>query len=663
MSNNNIVFTPNFQTAPLTEVTALLPGQFGVGDSLYPGFGNSGYDVQHYTLDLNVTDVATSTLTGITTLEIQATEDLSSFNLDFIGFAIDSITVNGNSAAFSREGQELTITPAEPLYTGDRFTVEVKYNGSPTPIDTVAIPYPVPTGWVIFDGGSFVLSQPDGAANYYPVNDHPLDKASYTFRVTVPEPFEVAANGVLEQTIDNGNSTTYVFEARDPMASYLTTVNISQFDLETENGPNGIPIRNYFAEDIPKDLLKPFDLQSQMLDFFSSIFGPYPFEVYGSVVMDTDTGTALETQTLSIFGLLDLESPTYLEDTIAHELSHQWFGNSVSLADWSDIWLNESLATYSEGLWREHTQGREALNDWVVDNYQFLVEIFDELVTPGAPAADDLFNTSVYYWGALGLHALRLEIGDDAFFDTLKTFHDRFKGGNVTTYDFIGVAQEISGQQLSSFFDRWIYSENLAPIPELGLSFPGSIVGTDANDELVGSNTKDDLIYAGRGHDTAAGGLGDDTIYGEGGDDLLRGDLNNRSSGSSVGGDDILYGGAGNDRLGGKGGDDQLYGDEGNDSIWGDDGDDLLRGGIGNDSLWGGQGADTFVIAVGEGTDTIQDFQFHQDKIGLAGELTFAQLSLSYKGTATIISFGDQVLAEINPVARLLTSADFVTSW
>ena len=214
----------------------------------------------------------------------------------------------------------------------------------------------------------------------------------------------------------------------------MTTVNISQFDLETENGPNGIPIRNYFAEDIPKDLLKPFDLQSQMLDFFSSIFGPYPFEVYGSVVMDTDTGTALETQTLSIFGLLDLESPTYLEDTIAHELSHQWFGNSVSLADWSDIWLNESLATYSEGLWREHTQGREALNDWVVDNSQFLVEIFDELVTPGAPAADDLFNTSVYYWGALGLHAVVLPAHDAHRLDDGSHVIDAKVGGNAARW-------------------------------------------------------------------------------------------------------------------------------------------------------------------------------------------------------------------------------------
>ena len=185
-------------------------GTKGIGDSLYPGFGNGGYDAQHYTLDLNVTDVGTSTLNGITTIEAKATQDLSSFTLDFIGFTIGSITVNGKQALFSRDGQELTITPAEPLYADDTFMVEVRYNGSPEQITSVAIP--VPTGWVNFDGGSFVLSEPDGAANYYPVNDHPLDKASYTFRVTVPETVEVAANGVLAETLNNGNSTTYVLK-------------------------------------------------------------------------------------------------------------------------------------------------------------------------------------------------------------------------------------------------------------------------------------------------------------------------------------------------------------------------------------------------------------------------------------------------------------------
>lgn len=339
-----------------------------------------------------------------------------------------------------------------------------------------------------YDEGSFVLSEPDGAANYYPVNDHPLDKAAYTFRVTVPAAYEVAANGILEQTIDNGDTTTYVFDARDPMASYLTTVNItSGFNLITDQTASGVPIRNYFDEAIEPELLQPFDLQAEMLDYFSDIFGPYPFEVYGSVVLNTETGSALETQTLSIFGTDRLDSAG-LEETIAHEISHQWFGNNVSLADWRDIWLNESFATYSQGLWIEYSQGDEALDDWVKDVYSFVEENLDALVPPGEPPADDLFNSGVYEWGALGLHALRLEIGDSAFFQTLKTYYDRFKGGNVTPDDLIAVTEEVSGQELNPFFDRWFYSDQLQPIPELALGI----------DRLVGETGVNLLDYGGQ---------------------------------------------------------------------------------------------------------------------------------------------------------------------
>ena len=349
--------TPAPTSVPPTLASEAKSGAPGLGDLLYPGFGNGGYDVQHYGLDLTVSDVGTGTLTGVTTIEAEATEDLSSFNLDFVGLTVEDIAVNEQPAAFSRNGQELTITPAMPLQAGEIFTVEVTYSGAPEQIESVALP--VLTGWVTFDGGSYVVSEPDGAATIFPVNDHPLDKATYSFRVTVPKPFEVAANGVLAETIDHGDTTTFVWKARDPMASYLATVNIGDFDVETEDGPNGIPIRNYYAAGLEEDIREPFARQAEMLALYSEIFGPYPFEVYGSVVMDAEIGGALETQTLSIFGVdvINLEDIPRTEQIVAHEAAHQWIGNSVSLADWSDIWLNESFATYAEGLWVEHTTG------------------------------------------------------------------------------------------------------------------------------------------------------------------------------------------------------------------------------------------------------------------------------------------------------------------
>ena len=443
------------------------PGGAGLGDSLYPNFGNGGYDAKRYVVNLNVTDPTTSALSGVTTVQARATQNLSKFNLDFIGFAIDSITVNGKPATFSRKGQELTITPATTLRKNDDFTVKVSYNGSPTPITSVALP--VLTGWVNFGSGSFVLSEPDGAANYFPVNDHPLDKASYGFRITVPKPYEVAANGVLTKTIDNGTSTTSIFNARDPLASYLSTVNISQFNLQTGQKAKGIPIRNYFGEGIAPDLLKPFDRQPEMLRFFSGIYGAYPFNVYGSVVMNTETGSALETQTLSIFGT-DQLGRTRLgnstEEIVAHELTHQWFGDSVALSDWSDIWLNESFAAYSQGLWVEYSQGGAVFDQWVKNEYDFVKENLADLVPPGKPKADDLFNSGVYDWGALGLQALRLRIGDDDFFQTLKTYADRYKNSNVKRNDFRKVAEGVSGENLAGFFKRWFYSTTLPPLPQ-----------------------------------------------------------------------------------------------------------------------------------------------------------------------------------------------------
>lgn len=187
--------------------------------------------------------------------------------------------------------------------------------------------------------------------------------------------------------------------------------------------------------------------------------------------MNTEVGAALEAQTLSIFGadMINPENSSFTEQIIAHEIAHQWIGNSVSLADWSDIWLNEGIAAYAEGLWVEHTEGREALDAWVKGQYESVVDSRAEMAPPGKPPADDLFNGGVYAWGAVALHALRLEVGDEVFFEILRTFYDRFKGGNVRTSDFVAVAEEASRQELDVFFESWLYSEDVAPIPALGL--------------------------------------------------------------------------------------------------------------------------------------------------------------------------------------------------
>jgi aminopeptidase N len=437
----------------------------GIGDPYYPQLGNGGYDALHYMLDLSA-DMRSSAISGTVTLAARATQQLRAFNLDFQGFTIRAIVVDGRPATYSRTAHELTIAPAALLHSGETFTTTVAYSGVPQ--TTISAAVPIALGWKRYQDGVYVVSEPAGAAAWYPVNDHPRDKATYTIRITVPKPYVVAANGLLKDTHDNGPTKTYLWETIHPMASYLVTVNIAQFVTQAEQGPDGLPIRNYFPPDLAENAEKVFGPTKDMIAYFERIFGPYPFEAYGVVVADQDLGYALETQTLSLFGRDSASAePAKVQSEVAHELSHQWFGDSVSVANWQDIWLNEGFATYAEWLWREHSDGPRARDDVVRRTYRFLAE--NPAPPPGKPPLDNLFNSGVYGRGALTLHALRLRVGDDTFFSILRTYTERFRYGNASTADFIAVAEEVSKLKLGDLFDAWLYAEKLPDMPELGL--------------------------------------------------------------------------------------------------------------------------------------------------------------------------------------------------
>ncbi len=445
------------------------PGAPGLGDPYFPTLGNGGYDVQHYTLELAV-NFEDEEIAGTATIDALATQHLSVFNLDFIGFIIDELLVNGEEAQFLRQGRELWITPAEPLPEGEPFSVEVTYSG--TPGDNLQNVSTFSRGWNWYDTGVFVASEPAGAAAWYPVNDHPRDKATYTFIITVPEPFVVAANGLLQDVIEENGHVTYVWETEHLMASYLATVNIATFVEVTEEGPDDLPIRNYFPEDLAEDAAPVFEDTAAMIALFTELFGPYPFEAYGVVVADTPLFFALETQTLSLFGAQVIPgavlgvpvSPVNTEITVAHELAHQWFGNSISPANWQDIWLNEGFATYASALWVEHQYGEQAFQSMLGGFYNAIARYE---FTPGRPPENDLFNAGVYQQGALTLHALRLEVGDEVFFDILRTYADQFQYSNASTDDFIALAEEVSGQALDDLFEAWLFSGTVPPMPQL----------------------------------------------------------------------------------------------------------------------------------------------------------------------------------------------------
>ncbi len=431
-----------------------------IGDTFYRGLGNSGYDVQHYDLDISV-NMETKEISATAALNATTLRRLDAFNLDFQGLNVAKVTVNGAEAQYKRDGHEMTITPPGLMAENSTFQVVVVYNGVPSAQEIDESP--IKEGWNSYEGGVYVASEPSGAATWYPVNDHPCDKATYTMRITVPKPYDVAANGLLRETIDNGSTNTFVWETSNPVASYLVTVNIADYDRVEEKGPSGLLIRNYFPATWPQAQRNSFADTAEIIEYFNTIFGPYPFEAYGVVVVDLDLGFALETQTMSLFGKNVGLGRASAGEVVAHELSHQWFGDSVSLQTWKDIWLNEGFATYAQYLWLEHKEGKEAFENQMRGVYSFAEN--GDFPPPGNPPPDDLFNPSVYVRGALTLHALRKEVGDGTFFNILRTYTERYKYGNATTDDFISLSEEVSGKDLRKFFAGWLDAENMPPLP------------------------------------------------------------------------------------------------------------------------------------------------------------------------------------------------------
>jgi len=442
------------------------PGAEGIGDPYFPDLGNGGYDAQHYAIDLDV-NMDANEISGSTTIDLFATQELTSLNFELLGMSVEQISVNSEPALFNRNGEELTIYLPQPAAQNDALQIIIAYNGTPGQgLDSTNLPQ-YSEGWIRYDKGVVVAGEPTGASTWYPVNEHPADKATYSFDITVPKPYEVAANGVFQGVEENGSQSTYRWEMDDPIAPYLVTVAISDFDLIEYTSQSGVPIRNYFAVGVPESIRDNFSREGDMVDYFETIFGPYPFDAFGVVVHEMDLNFSLECATLVVFG--DTFTDEYV---VAHELSHMWFGDSVGIEEWKDIWLNEGFATYAQFLWDEHAHGRSVMDQEVRDTYQQLAmfgQFYNEQPI-GDPGPDNLFSFGVYNRGGVALHALRLEVGDDAFFNTLRTYTQRFGGSNAKTADFIAVAEEVSGQQLDDFFNAWLHQMELPDIIQMGLS-------------------------------------------------------------------------------------------------------------------------------------------------------------------------------------------------
>ncbi|MET7490164.1 M1 family metallopeptidase [Streptomyces sp. NPDC005538] len=432
--------------------SAPTPGADGIGDSYFPQLGNGGFDARHYALDVAY-NPDTDRLDGRTTLTARATQNLSSFDLDLQKLEVTKVEVNGRRAQFTRTGDELRITPRDSLRKGRDFTVSVTYGGVPEPLNGPIV-FGSDYGWMKTTDGVFVACEPNAASTWFPSSDHPSDKATYDIRIKAPKGLTGVSNGRLVSTYDKGDSTYTHWRESKPMATYLATATIGKFDVKTGKTPGGIPI--YVAIDpvlANSNSVDVYAVTAAATDYWSQVFGPYPFEETGAIVDDMpEAGFSLEVQSKPAY------SAVRSETTIVHELAHQWFGDSVSVAHWKDIWLNEGFASYAQWLWAEH-QGTQTAHASFLAAYNSRPDTsaFWQTVV-GDPQRDTMFASAVYTRGAMTLQMLRERIGDTAFFKLLPAWTKLHRYGNGDTAGFIKLAEKISGQQLDDLFQTWLFT-------------------------------------------------------------------------------------------------------------------------------------------------------------------------------------------------------------
>lgn len=427
-------------------------------DPLTPNLGHPGYDTISTTIALDLDIPHGSIVTGSAVIETDISAPLERIGFDLRdGVTVDRVVVDGQPARFRHANDDLTIALPAPAAPGDDLTVEVRYHGMP---GSEADPYV--RGWWSDGRTIFIIGEPGGAESWFPVNNHPSDAALWRLSLTVPIGFTAIAGGAPGTPVEAGDHVTTTFTYDDPVAPYLLTFAAGDFEVSHTTGPDGVEITLAVPPDLDPATRQVFDAIPDMIAAFTEMFGPYPGKRFGAVVVD-GFGGALETEEMVVFG-----RRAVTPETVAHELSHQWFGNSVRLKTWSDIWLNEAFGRYAELLWVEETGGpiaRDALLRDLADS----VERQSQAGHGGpvtSPTTETMFSGTTYNRGALALHALRGQMGDEAFFRLLREWNERYRNEAAGTAEFIALASDIAGEDLTPFFDEWLYQSRL-PTPLL----------------------------------------------------------------------------------------------------------------------------------------------------------------------------------------------------
>lgn len=421
---------------------------------------NLGFEVTHYDLDLTYR-VEPNLLQGEAVLHIRALEALDKLTLD-LGGAMVARRITAKHAPrvakFRLSGGKLRLNFAETIAEGQEFELCIRYGGAPRPLRT---PWG-DIGWEETESGSLVASQPNGAPSWFPCDDTPSAKATYDIRITADDPFVVISNGKLvSRRRAGGSMTRWHYRVKHPMATYLATVQVGEY-IDIPLGPN---VRAWAPARLKQVVLEEFAQQQEMVDFYSALFGHYPFADYQVVITDDELEIPLEAQGMSIFGSNHVKGDHAFERLIAHELSHQWFGNSVGLSEWKDIWLNEGFACYCEWLWFEHAHGRPA-HESARSHYQVLARKKQDILLSD-PGTHDMFDDRVYKRGALTVHALRRLLGDELFFLTVREYLSAAQHSTVTPDDLISRlrAVAVDPSAVDTLLDEWLNHEALPKFP------------------------------------------------------------------------------------------------------------------------------------------------------------------------------------------------------
>ncbi len=421
----------------------------------------SDFDVKYWDLAVEVTDISGQTITGWVTMTSTSTVDsVSTIDYDFrAGMFVDSVRVNGQTAAYNHHLSILTVTLDHAYGVGEQFTTFIKYHGSPQASGFGSFTWGQHNGQPIIS----TLSEPEGARDWWPCKDQPHDKAdSADVRIITPSNLVGTSNGTLVSNVDNGDGTrTFHWHISYPITTYLICLSVSNYQSFTNwyvamNG-DSMPVTNYVYPELYNQAVVDFSGVPQGIGIFAGMFGEYPFvnEKYGHSLFPW--GGAMEHQCNTSYGSMLITGNHWYDMIWVHELSHQWFGDMITCDVWPDVWMNEGFASYCEALYDEDLHGLTSYLNYMRND----LGVYD----PSGPVYNpsELFDgNTVYNKGAWLLHMLRGVMGDSAFLQGMRGYaNDPARMyGTITTRGFQAKMEQYYGADLGWYFDEWAWGRN-----------------------------------------------------------------------------------------------------------------------------------------------------------------------------------------------------------